>query len=1008
MNAVVDAYVESPAMKVDWVGRQSVVAKLRQWVRTSFVPAARSGLRALSDVGDDAKDATTSNETMEWENAAIERLARLRMRNLFSYIQAWDHSIGAILDLKEFIRTPESKVVLARNFTRQLNHRLLHAGATTSELLGIYISVISAFKMLDPRGVLLDKVASPLRAYLRQREDSVRVIAASFLADVDDNGNVVNPSDDLCKELCREIALSEGEDLHKHDAGLDWDDMEWTPDPIDAGPDYKKSKSEDIISFMLSLFEQADFIKEVQAMLGERLLTAGPGSSELEKEIRLVELFRGRFGADKLQACEVMLRDMLDSTRINNTLRPTDSAGFPTVHDVHEAIPEEGISVHGLIKKFQPRLPRTSIANQEFIKIMKEAAISDRRSQLLIARPDLPPREAAASADTQPQFSTKIISSFFWPELREDTFEVPEPIAMLQQSFAQGFEGIKNLRKLHWLSALGRATVELELEDRTVKIEGVHTWQASVIYAFNNNNQEGAEEGENAARTVDQLVDALSMDELLVRNAVTFWSGHRVLIESEPDTYVVLERLPSAAEDSAAAAAPQTLAPPPQDAAMSAVKSQDAVLQDNKEMYQLFMIGMLTNGGAMDPARVTMMMKMVCPGGFAFGEDETKWLLADLVEQDKAVNNGGLYSGAGDELEDGEVEEAVTGLIGVLPDELLLLPLGAELELEELLVSAEIELVGSEDAADVEVEVETGTVVGLLSVLLTKVGMLLEEDTVYTISVPVLMLVEIAVDEVLGVETDEEELTEAVTGEIGVLPALVLVLELKLELKPVLEPISSVHVSGDVLETEAVTGEIGVEDEIVVYEVLEGVVDEELLVTDAVTGEMGVELGDKEELLPVPYGTGETGEEDEFDMNKDVVSETVSVMTVWVVYRVVEFEFVSTNDEDGEEGADELLLIDAVTGDIGVDDCHVLRNIDGEDDDVSLYVPTGPEYSEAVPKLAMELVFVAEEIGPDTVVPLKEEEPPPVLLSVGRDKVYGTGYAVPVDPSITLLLLYKE
>ena len=49
--------------------------------------------------------------------------------------------------------------------------------------------------------------------------------------------------------------------------------------------DYKKSKSEDIMSFMLTLFEQADFIKEVQSLLGERLLSVGYDNTELEKEV---------------------------------------------------------------------------------------------------------------------------------------------------------------------------------------------------------------------------------------------------------------------------------------------------------------------------------------------------------------------------------------------------------------------------------------------------------------------------------------------------------------------------------------------------------------------------------------------------------------------------------------------------------------------------------------------------------------------------------------------------
>lgn len=511
-----------------------------------------------------------------------------------------------------------------------MEDRILHAGATTSELLSMYINVICAFKALDPRGVLLDKVAAPIRSYLRLRDDTVRIIAASFLADVDANGNVTNPSDEVCSDLAREIALSDGEHVKADEKGLDWDDMTWVPDPIDAGPDYQKSKSDDIMSFMLTLFERSDFIQEVQTLLGERLLTVEVAHSDLDKEIRLVEMFKTRFGTDGLQSCEVMLRDILESRRINTTLRPTGEAAFPTSKEIHAAIPEDGISLQGILRIFQSRIPRNHAANQQFIKLIKEVAINDKASGLLLAKP-----EATVSAE-DPSFSTLILSSFFWPELREDEFKVPEPISAIQKAYEADFERIKNMRKLHWLSALGRVTVELELEDRTVKVDGVQTWQASVIYAF--------QEDDNipAKKTVQELEQALSMDELLVRNAIAYWISQRVLIETDKNTYQVLERLPTAEEESAAPTqAPLTAQA---DAAISAVKSQDAVLRDNREMYELFMIGMLTNGGAMDASRVTMMMKMVVPGGYNFGEEETKWLLAGLVEQGKALESGSSYA----------------------------------------------------------------------------------------------------------------------------------------------------------------------------------------------------------------------------------------------------------------------------------------------------------------------------------------------------------------------------
>jgi anaphase-promoting complex subunit 2 len=410
------------------------------------------------------------------------------------------------------------------------------------------------------------------------------------------------------------------------------------------------------MSFMLTLFEQADFIKEVQSLLGERLLSVGYDDTELEKEvstwsdmlsiprlyllcvqIRLVELFKTRFGADRLQSCEVMLRDIQDSRRINNTLRPKDD--FPTAQEVHAAIPDSGIRSQALIGMFNTRVPRTDLAGHKFIALIKSVAVAEKGSDILYPSPDLPMFESSVDTELSAAFQTQILSSFFWPSLREDEFAVPAPISTLQKNFEQDFERIKNLRKLHWLSALGKATVELELEDRTVKFEGVQTWQASVIYAFQDDSQDVSTVSP-ASRTVQQLEESLQMDEVLVRNALAFWVGHQVLVEDEPDVFTVLEQLPSADGKSTTGAS----APVQADTVISAVKSQDAVLQDNKPMYEMFMMGMLTNGGAMDAARITMMMKMVVPGGYNFGEDETRWLLSGMEEQGKVIVNGSNYS----------------------------------------------------------------------------------------------------------------------------------------------------------------------------------------------------------------------------------------------------------------------------------------------------------------------------------------------------------------------------
>ena len=45
--------------------------------------------------------------------------------------------------------------------------RLLHPGADTKDILAQYVSIMRCLRFIDPPGVLLHKVADPIRKYLR-------------------------------------------------------------------------------------------------------------------------------------------------------------------------------------------------------------------------------------------------------------------------------------------------------------------------------------------------------------------------------------------------------------------------------------------------------------------------------------------------------------------------------------------------------------------------------------------------------------------------------------------------------------------------------------------------------------------------------------------------------------------------------------------------------------------------------------------------------------------------
>lgn len=673
MDKVVDDVIRGEAFRVDWSGRTSIVPKLRKWIEDRWAPAyyMREGVLngTMPWIGKDSVDqhdmkrALSTDEARivtSWQASAIERLGKYRTKHLFDYVKGWDWSQGAVLDIKvsacsiyyrechtdllrkEWLRSAsvvngrEAKTFVIDSFGQQLSQRILHAGATTSEILSIYINIIYVFKTLDPRGVLLDKVAQEVRAYLREREDTVKVIAASFLADLDEDEHLdaSEISDEVCEDIARELLHSYGEDVRSSSKALDWDDMEWMPDPIDAGPDFRRNKNEDIISYMLTLFNQADFIKELQNILGERLLKSG--DPELEKEFRLVELFKARFGQDKLQACEVMLRDMRDSRDLHSSIRHRLPLDMPSLSEIRAAIPPQGISVSDFVRQFRGRIGNNPANFQAFEDRISRVAETFGAQNDALALKDLALEELESlrKDDFTTSFDALVQSSFFWPSLRDDEFAIPAPIQQLQAAYAKEFERVKDTRKLAWQPALGHATVELHLADRSVKAENVTTWAASVIYAFQSDHEEPA------TRTVEQLAEQLDMDDLLVRNALAFWVAQTVLFETDAETYTVLETLVQKDELLAArTAGPATAAAAVPE--VSAVKTQDAILMENKDMYQMFMVGMLTNGGAMDIARVTMMMKMVCPGGFAFGEQEVRWLLEDMAAQGKVAEGAG-------------------------------------------------------------------------------------------------------------------------------------------------------------------------------------------------------------------------------------------------------------------------------------------------------------------------------------------------------------------------------
>ncbi|TKX27242.1 cullin-like protein 1 [Elsinoe australis] len=643
VQAVLLDKVQQYDMRVDWSGNTSRSKQLRSWVEVELYPAVHRCLNALTS------DVTVPGQSLEsYQKMAINILGQSRLPYMLDYIQRWPNSTGAILELKEYgDASRENKDAVRAALVSQMETRLLHAGATTAELLGIYVKLIHVCFTLSPQGILLERVASPLRSLLRERPDTVKVIASSFLAELDENDALLATTanrDEVCPSITYEVQRSESL-LAAPKAPLDWADMTWQPDPIDAGPDHRLTRHNDVVHFTLSLFERDAFIKEIESILGERLLRSE--DETLAIETRLVDMLKNRLGDDRMQAADVMLRDMRDSVRIGTHISSVRSK-VPRAEDVYEAIPEEGIGFGDLVNKMRILIPANQLLKARFAEVFKEAAVarSNGTTSLLFRNPDFSAartHQAGAKQGENTAFEAKVLSAFFWPKLRDDAFKVPQGVRKRQEDFEREFKAVKRQRRLEWLTALGRSTVEVELKDRTVKVDGVKTWVAAVIDAFQtaggDDGMEVDDEEKLVRKSVEGLEEELQMDEVLVRNALSFWTGQRVLKEVEIDVFEVLETLPAEGEeDNVTTSAPQ------REDKVSALKSKTAVLEENKQLYEMFIIGMLTNGGSMDPMRIAMMLNIAMPNGFGYGNDEVLWLLQGMEADGKVEKKGDAWA----------------------------------------------------------------------------------------------------------------------------------------------------------------------------------------------------------------------------------------------------------------------------------------------------------------------------------------------------------------------------
>ncbi|KAJ7621879.1 hypothetical protein DFH06DRAFT_1340883 [Mycena polygramma] len=153
----------------------------------------------------------------------------------------------------------DPKVVAAFRLRCNLK-RLLHPGADTKLISSQYVPTINCLRIVDPPGVLLFKVADPIRRYLSSRA------ARHYLEHRREPRGGRRQRDSLVdeNEPIQPLQQLETED---------YNDPHWDPETIGPVAHFRTKKPSDAISTLVSIYNSKDlFVKELQVLLAQRLL----------------------------------------------------------------------------------------------------------------------------------------------------------------------------------------------------------------------------------------------------------------------------------------------------------------------------------------------------------------------------------------------------------------------------------------------------------------------------------------------------------------------------------------------------------------------------------------------------------------------------------------------------------------------------------------------------------------------------------------------------------------
>ncbi|KAG7818329.1 hypothetical protein KL928_003330 [Ogataea angusta] len=117
-------------------------------------------------------------------------------------------------------------------------------------------------------------------------------------------------------------------------------DLDWTPDPVDALPDFRKGVVEDVVESLISIFDSKDvFMSELTKVFSEQLLRIT--NYDVREVYGKLQLLKSRFGNSEFGSLDVMMKDVIQSRKLDKLISSDKVHASIISHMYWPELPEE-------------------------------------------------------------------------------------------------------------------------------------------------------------------------------------------------------------------------------------------------------------------------------------------------------------------------------------------------------------------------------------------------------------------------------------------------------------------------------------------------------------------------------------------------------------------------------------------------------------------------------------------------------------------------------------------